>query len=393
MRVLVPTFRSFANQAFRGVGYEAQDVLAEVADVCLIELQPGPLFSFRERMLRSLAWHDFTGLTLALNPGLRPVRIGREFDLFVLICQHRHLQEVLYLNALKDWSGRCHKKVCIVDELWAYEVPRLGRYLKQLEQFDLVLVCCEGSVRPAAEVIGRPCRFLPPAVDTARFSPLPQESARCIDVCSIGRRREQLHRALCRIAERRNWFYFYDTSSGGNTIASDHRCHRAWLARIAQRSRCFMVAPALIDQGNSIRGQIEVPARYFEGAAAGAILLGERPACQSFDRLFDWTDTVVEVRSDGSDCEEVLAALFNDPSRCELISRRNVSEALRRHDWVYRWIEVVQFLGLAPTEAMIARAQRLHETAAAYESSASPANHRTRVTEARPPSGTALPRQ
>jgi hypothetical protein len=363
MKVLVPTFRSFAQQAFRGIGYEAQDVFADVADVDLVQLQPGAWFTVREHVVRFLAWHDFTGLARSVNPGLHTWRVAQEYDLFVLICQHRHLPEVLYLNALTDWSRRCRKKVCILDELWEYEVPRLRPYLKTLKQFDLVLIACEGSVRAVAQNIERPCHFLPPAVDTLRFTPLLRPSPRCIDIYSIGRRQAHLHDALCRLAEKRNLFYLFDRSGGGDSVTPDHRQHRSSLADLARRSRCFMVAPALVDQSQHTRGQIEVPTRYFEGAAAGAILLGQRPACRSFERLFDWPDAVVEVRPDGSDCEEVVWSLLTDTSRCERISHRNATEALLRHDWVYRWKQVLQLLGMPPTEAMLARERRLQEIA------------------------------
>ncbi len=126
-----------------------------------------------------------------------------------------------------------------------------------------------------------------------------------------------------------------------------------------------MVAPALVDRTSHRGGQVELANRYFEGSAAGAVLLGQRPACESFDRLFDWHDAVIELRPDGSDCERVLTNLLRDVARCEGISHRNATESLRKHDWIYRWKTILQLLGMPQTDAMIDRERRLQELAAA----------------------------
>jgi hypothetical protein len=46
------------------------------------------------------------------------------------------------------------------------------------------------------------------------------------------------------------------------------------------------------------------------------------------------------------------------------IGRRNAAEALLRHDWVYRWKEILRIAGLAPSPEMDARERRLKELAA-----------------------------
>lgn len=364
LKVLIPTLRSVAHQAFRGAGYEAEDVLAEVADVDFLVFEAGPFFPLRERLIRFAAWRDPTGVALSLNPGLRTHSIATEYDLFVFYCQHKHIPEVHYLNAARKWKERCRKSVCILDELWTHEVYRLRRHLRRLRSFDLVVVGFEGSVRAASEVLEKTCHFVAPAVDTLKFSCRLRRPARCIDVYSLGRRQERLHRALCRIAEDRGLFYMFDTSLGGDTLVANHREHRTVLANIAKRSRCFMVAPALVDRVDHTKGQVEVPNRYFEGAAAGAILLGQRPSCASFERLFDWPDAVVEVRPDGSDCDRVLWDLLHDAQRCERISTGNSQQALLKHDWVYRWKNVFELLDIPPTAAMLRREQTLHTLAA-----------------------------
>ncbi|MBK9170083.1 MAG: glycosyltransferase family 1 protein [Bryobacterales bacterium] len=363
-RVLVPTLRGFDRCVFRGTGYEAQDVLAEIDRVDLLELKPGPHFAFQERLVRNLAWHDPMGLAASCNPGLQRVRLKQDYDLLVLYCQHKHLTELLYVNAIQEWTRRCRKSVCILDEIWANDAYALRHHLKRLQQFDAVVVGLQGSVGAVSEVIGRQCHFVPSAVDVWRFTPLRKPARnRTVDIFSIGRREQGIHRKLLEFAHERDLFYVFDTYGGGDAACPDYRLHREMMANILHHSRCFMVAPALVDMLHHANGQIEVPNRFYEGAAAGAILLGRRPQCEYFDGLFGWPDSVVEIREDGSDAAEVLSALLADPERCRGISQRNAAESLLRHDWVYRWKTIYELVGLDPTPAMKSREIRLREVA------------------------------
>ncbi len=58
---------------------------------------------------------------------------------------------------------------------------------------------------------------------------------------------------------------------------------------------------------------------------------------------------------------DVIARLNRVPEQVLAISQRNASEALLRHDWVYRWKELLQVAGLDPTPAMAARERQLRE--------------------------------
>jgi len=79
--------------------------------------------------------------------------------------------------------------------------------------------------------------------------------------------------------------------------------------------------------------------------------------------MFDWPDAVVEVAPDGSDIADVLDRLSADPERLREMSRRNAIESLLRHDWVYRWKQIFQIAGVAPTHGMQARERRLRQLA------------------------------
>jgi hypothetical protein len=123
------------------------------------------------------------------------------------------------------------------------------------------------------------------------------------------------------------------------------------------------VAPAKIDAPEETQGQIEIGDRYYEAAAAGAVMIGQPPICAAFDDGFPWPDAVVTVRPDGSDIISVLTGLRANPEHPALISRTNASEALRRHDWVHRWRTIYNVAGLAPSPDMLARERGLIDMA------------------------------
>lgn len=361
-RICMPTWRHFSRKVFECGLYEAQDVLTACDDVDLITPEPTPNFRSRERWHDRLVFHDVSHRLALMNPGLRPRRLTRDYELLVAFCSS--YEDLLYINALEGWKERCRKSVCWIDEIWPISLAKYKHWLPVFKQFDHVLVGHQATVAPLAQASGRPCSYLPAAVDTVRFSPYPHPRARVVDAYSIGRRWEGLHQKLLALARDEGLYYVYDTFKASVADAFDPIQHRELLANTAKRSRYFMVAPPKMDQPEETGGSVEVGYRYFEGAAAGCVLLGQPAECESFRALFDWPDVVQHVEPDGSNLAEVLRCLDAQPERLAAISQRNAAQALLRHDWVYRWRVILELGGLAPTERMLAREQKLRDLAA-----------------------------
>jgi hypothetical protein len=360
-RICIPTARNFTKRLFQCGFYEAQDVLCEVDDVNLIGLEPGQGFKTKESWQRRLLFRDISKRLIFANPGLRRVRLAGEYDLFVAHCQT--WWDLLYLNAIDGWRDRCKTCVCWIDELWASAIPRYKYWLHALLQFDHIFVGYSGTVAPLSKALGRSCQWLPGGVDALRFSPYPNPPARVVDVYSIGRRWEGIHRALLTKRKDRQMFYIYDTFPSIFTEVYDHQQHRDFYANLAKRSKYFMVAPGKMDAPEETRGQVTIGFRYYEGAAAGAVMVGQPPDCKEFEDMFSWPDVVIKIQPDGSDVNDVIASLDSEPERVSKIIRRNSAEALLRHDWVYRWGKILHAAGIEPSPRMTEREFRLKELA------------------------------
>jgi len=359
----MPTMSAFARSAFRARSYEGEDVLAECDDVDLIQLKPSRSFPLKSRLVGGIVYRDLSRRAVNLNPGLEPVRLSRDYDLFVLLCS-AWWPDLWYANAVQGWQDRCRTSVCWIDELWARDVREWRRWLPILNKFDHVIVGINGTAEPLRDALGRSCHEMQGGVDTMRFTPYPNCPRRVVDLYSIGRAVQPIHQRLLEWTDQQGLFYLYDSIAKiavADTLG--HVQHRSLYANVVKRSRLFTVAPAKMDSPGETQGQVALGARYFEGAAAGAVLIGQVPECEAFHRHFDWQDAVVEIRPDGSDAVEVISKLLAEPERLLAMSSRNAAESLRRHDWVYRWLEVLRMAGLTPRPAMAAREKRLGELA------------------------------
>jgi len=344
--------------------YEFEDLAAELTGASVAVPEDTPRLQLSRRSYR--AARQITGsrrLASALC-GAPSLPVDGTYDLF--LAQFNHPHELFVLNAVEGWRRRCGFAVCYLGEAWEHLLPVY--LLELLRDFDHVFVGVRGASDCIARITGRPCSYLPMGVDALRFCPCPQAPARTIDVCGLGRRSVVTHAALLDLAQRSGIFYYYDTvrssprkglSAQMTFQVSDHREHRLLLANLLRRSRYFIVNRAWADEPVRTRGKDEIAARFYEGAAAGAVLLGNPPDTDDFRAQFSWTDAVVPIPFDAPNVGEVIARLDADPVRTARIRQDNVVHALLEHDWVYRLREVLHWAGLPPGRRLLAREERL----------------------------------
>jgi hypothetical protein len=328
-------------------------------------------------------------LATALSPRLRAPRLTRDYELFFPVFNDPF--ELFALAAVPEWRSRCRVAACFVCELWSHNLPEF--LLELLSEFDHVFTGMQGPVAQVARVVGRPCTYLPLAADVLRFAPSPSPSPRVIDVCNIGRRSPVTHEALLKLARQRRIFYYHDTvrASGYDKRQVTFRVgdvteHRLLLANVLQRSRYYVANRCRLNEPET-HEQEEISARFYEGIAAGTVLLGEAPRSPEFRKQFDWADAVVRLPFNSPDAGDVLARLDADPVWQGAMGRENVRQAALRHDWLHRLQRVFEIAGIPATEAMGARASLLQEIAKREPTAAVARQRRSPVTPGVRPSG------
>ena len=366
--VLLLSMRGLADLVAYCLQYEFEDVVADVTGADRVDVGDRDALEFSRRAYKLARFTTGSrSFARAFAPRPSTVKLERDYDLFFPVFNSPW--ELFALATVPHWRQRCRVAACFVNEIWASDLP--GYLLELLAEFDHVFVGLRHPIGELARIIGRPCSYLPLAVDVLRFAPLPDAPLRAIDVCNIGRRSPVTHGALARLASDRRIFYYYDTvaaSGHGQRQRTFHvddaSEHRLLLASILQRSRFFIANRALVNESEVTRGRHEISGRFYEGAAAGTVMLGEAPRTEEFRTQFDWADAVIPLPFDSPDVERLLVELDRDPQRLARISRENVRNAALRHDWGHRLRTVFETLGIPPTEGMLEREKRLGAIAA-----------------------------
>jgi hypothetical protein len=366
-KVLLLSQRRISDLVAFCLAYEFEDAIQAVTDAERIDATDLPSLEFRRRTYKLARMATGSpSLAARLVPSPRgKVVLTQDYELFFPVFSNAF--ELYSLATIPNWRQRSRKAACFITEVWTDELPEY--LLELLSEFDHIFTGLRHCVDDVARITGRPCSYLPLAADVLRFAPAPEQK-RPIDVCNIGRRSQVTHHALLEDAAKRGSFYYYDTvaASGSDLKQRTFRVdnaqeHRLMLATILKNSRYFIANRSHVNNPEFTAGRDEISARFYEGVAAGTIMIGEAPRTEEFRRQFDWNDAVIHVPFDSPDIARILADLDADAARLAALQRRNVREAALRHDWVYRIGTIFDVLKLAPTEKMAARSAQLAQLA------------------------------
>ncbi len=293
-----------------------------------------------------------------INPGVEPVTLDKNYDIFFAVCEKA--SELLQIGAVKNWKERCKTSFCLLTEFWVREMAQHKSCLEVLKEFDHVLFMFNTN-EPFHKYLRGTGRYMAAGIDALRFCPYPDPPARAVDVLSIGRRSEKTHQALLKLAAEEGIFYVHDTID--SLRAYDILQHRRMMADILKRTRYFLVNPGKIDNAAETGGQVEFGYRYFEGAAPGTIMVGERPRNREFPKIFHWDDVVIDMPFDSEDIGQIMKDLGRQPERQAAIRRNNITQVLQNHDWAHRWETVLEIAGLQPLPALTRRKEELERRA------------------------------
>lgn len=307
------------------------------------------------KAVRKLIWS--TPLNHFSAPKVEPIALEHEYDLLYVILTEPW--EIFNLRAIPNWREKCRYAVCHFVELWQKEVDDLELLRKEYEGFDKIYSNTFFTTEEISAATGRACEYLPFTVDVVKLCPYPNPPERCIDVSYIGRRSSVTHQALLKLAETESFFYLYDTAK--NFCTSNHSEHRSLLANQLKRTRYFFANRSKVNDPSSQGRQQEFGWRFFEGLAAGTVILGTTPNTEVFKQYFNWQDAVIELPFEMENIADVIAALDGQPERLARIRHDNMVNALQRYDWLHTWQVILESAGMTTTLAMQRRAEKLQE--------------------------------
>jgi hypothetical protein len=356
-RVLILSQRNSIDQVANSCLYDFEDLVGEFENADLVAPKPSVYISRKLSRAR-----EFLGKAIEIERVIAPLAhqftLEKEYDLLFLVVDNAW--QTITINSIENWKKKCRKIVCYIGEIWDVEVEK-WRIIKDLQKFDCIFLAVNQSREKLANLVQRPCIYLPPAINTIQFCNYPESTRRSIDITYIGRRSPIAHKSILEYTVAKNRFYYYDTAI--NMRIKNHREHRSLYTNLLKRSRYFIANYAKIDLFHETSGIQEIGYRFFEGIAAGTVMLGQPPASKVFQEYFDWEDAIVPMPVDVENVGEIIDELDRQPERLEAIRRNNTINALLRHDWVYRWKTVLETMGMSATPEMVLRENYLRDLA------------------------------
>lgn len=365
--------RDFATLVGYSYLYEFEDACASVLDAKLLKLSHYDELNFYRRLYKYASRIKKSGgqpgaFANSLVKSSLQQPLDGSYDFF--FATFNHVFELFTLMVLGDWRKNCNKAACYITEVRVNDFPECTYLLNFLRDFEHIFLGTRQCVDDVASITGRPCSYLPISADTLRFRPFDLRSRPAIECANLGRRSAITHQALMDYAQSHNLFYYYDTASISNVVnakqqqtfvVKDPAEHRMLLANILKNSRYFIANRSRANETEVAYS--EISSRFFEGAAAGTIMLGIAPDTEEFHQNFDWPDAVIPTPFDCPDIADLIQSLNNQPERLEGIRRQNVSQAMLRHDSVHRLQTIFDAVGLTPTPKMSQRVNTLQEIA------------------------------
>jgi hypothetical protein len=283
-----------------------------------------------------------------------------QFDCFLYICMNP--ENLIALNAIEGWQNCAKHSGVFLFETWSAKAHDNRHYLRLLDDFDHVFLFNASSIPTIQRYTSTPCSFLPAASDCLKASPYPGRAPRTIDIYGMGRTWAPVHEQLMDMTKAGELFYLWDHQPGA--VDNGFEAARLRTHHVIRHSR-FFTSFNFTKGGKlpSSAGEDTIATRMFEGAAGGAVQIGTAPKVPEFHELFDWPDALIEIPQDPLDLRTFYRELQADPVRIERASAHAAANALRRHDWIYRFEKIIQTLDIATPDGVTDRKRRLAKLA------------------------------
>ena len=198
--------------------------------------------------------------------------------------------ENYYLDRFQGWRGKAKHVVYLFDTLPGQ--MDLIRRLFSGREWDVCVTSFDDAVPGLEQATGRTWHHADQAVSLDYFPPVPA-AEKVVHFSSYGRRHPRVHEATLRFCEANGLYYDFTTHDRNGPTADPltlfhqfgwHLSHSlftfCWPVEVTNPSRAGELSP--------------ITCRWFEAAAAGAVVLGQPPLNPHF-RAFFGDDSVVQI--------------------------------------------------------------------------------------------------
>lgn len=227
-------------------------------------------------------------------------------------------------NALASvWNLFSHRILYVLDTLQPEDIDAniLGR-------FDLVTCFCNDLAESYAARVTCPTLFFPAHVDTLSFHN--SRSYRPLDMLILGRREDRYHLPLFSHFNAPDQDrIFIDFVSRGQTPMSRGQEFQLLMSAYGKAASAFCYEPSEVPR---FRGRSPMLERWVHAWTSGCTVFGTPPHGGRTSELMDWPDSTIELPSEPQEAIMLVESVLSDHEGLTRRRKRNVLEAVRRHD-------------------------------------------------------------
>lgn len=236
------------------------------------------------------------------------------------------------LDLFKDWEHKARYRIVYLFDTLEPQFS-LVKKLFSSQDFNICITSFKEAVDELESATGKKWHAIEQAVPESLFNYVPPEN-KLIDFSSYGRRLESFHNILIEFCKSNGLYYDYSTSGGGYYKASNEELykHYAWHVSHSQ----FTISwPVELTNPHRAGRLSPVTCRWFEAAASGTIILGKKPANESFDDLLA-PDLVIEINPNAD-----KRTIWNDLeylyiNRVSLNEKAEKIRSANSHRWIWK---------------------------------------------------------
>lgn len=220
---------------------------------------------------------------------------------------------------------------------------RLNPRYRAMTHLDHIYVGIKDDVGKIQDDLSLPVSYLPMAADvlSARATPFESDAERPISVAAFGRVHNRISNAICDQFNTpgSRHIYLYN-GVNGNAEPADKLRYRATFWHTLRRSRLCLAFDHFFANEKNTAEHSYVGPRWFEGLAAGTVIVGKAPPKEKQHSLLDWKDAAIDLSNDDEKAAKEILDLLSDSGRLKAASRENLANMNRRHDWRQRLADI-----------------------------------------------------
>lgn len=246
------------------------------------------------------------------------------------------------LDLYNGWQDPAGKRVLYLYDTMPSQYPLIKRLFSD-GAWDVLITSFNDAVEDLQQLTGRKWYCVEQAADSRLFRPVPSQE-RVIHFSSYGRRYPALHEALKEFCQVHGLYYDYTTHDGRHPVVDSPELYQQYAWHLSHSLFTFSWPVELTNPARA--GHLRpITCRWFEAAAAGAVIVGRKPGNAGFDRYFP-SDAVIDMdpAMDKKGFISALEALVSNKDSYSARAHQISEEGKNRNSWQNRVTTIELFI-------------------------------------------------